>query len=92
MFQDIWGCSLILINWGSDIMGKDELSRAIDRIRDKSIFSFRRVDNISEARVTPLILGVLYYYGWDVFDPYEVVPQYQIPKRHPIPKKYVDIA
>lgn len=73
-------------------MEQDHLKIAIDRIRENSIFSFRRVDNISEARITPLILGVLYYYGWDVFDPNEVIPQYKIPKKYPIPRKYVDIA
>ena len=56
---------------------EDELSKAIERIRDKNILTFRRVESLPEARITSIILGILSHYGWDVFNPYEVAHQYK---------------
>jgi len=55
---------------------ENELDRAIDRIRDKPSFAFQNVYNMSEASITLIILGILHYYGWDVFNPNEVEPQF----------------
>lgn len=45
---------------------------------------------INEASITSLVNGILYSYGWNVFDPYEVAPQYNIlTEAHP---KRVDLA
>lgn len=57
-------------------MMENELDRAIDRIRDKPSFAFQNVYNMSEASITLIILGILHYYGWDVFNPNEVEPQF----------------
>jgi hypothetical protein len=48
------------------------LSDTLQIIRDK------RIEFIDEASITSLINGVLYSYGWNVFDPYEVEPQYYV--------------
>lgn len=58
-------------------MTEYKLGQAIERIRDKNMLTFRRVEYLSEARITSIILGILSHYGWDVFDPYEVAHQYK---------------
>lgn len=55
---------------------ENELDRAINRIRDKPTFAFQNVQNMSEASITLIILGILHHYGWDVFNPNEVEPQF----------------
>ncbi|BDZ68756.1 hypothetical protein GCM10025860_22040 [Methanobacterium ferruginis] len=55
---------------------ENELDRAIDMIRDKPSFAFQNVYSMSEASITLIILGILHYYGWDVFNPNEVEPQF----------------
>jgi len=45
-------------------MVDDELSRAIDRIRDKPTFKFQDVKNMSEASITQIVIGILYHHGW----------------------------
>jgi len=57
-------------------MVDDELSRAIDRIRDKPTFKFQDVKNMSEASITQIVIGILYHHGWGVFNPNEVEPQF----------------
>lgn len=51
---------------------KTTLSDTIQIIRKK------KIDYIDEASITSLINGVLYAYGWNVFDPYEVEPQHSV--------------
>ena len=40
------------------------------------IIKENRIEFIDEASITSLINGILYAYGWDVFNPYEVEPQH----------------
>lgn len=53
------------------------LSETIRIIREQNI------DSILEAGITSLIYGILYSQGWNVFDPYEVVPQHEVSKIKP---------
>lgn len=49
-----------------------------------------RNEFINEASITSLVYGILYSLGWNVFDPYEVAPQYNIlTEAHP---QRVDLA
>ena len=57
-------------------MAENELSRAINLIRIKPTFAFQNVQNMSEASITQIIFGILHHYGWDVFNPNEVEPQF----------------
>lgn len=57
-------------------MPKNELDRAINRIRDNLTFSFQNIYKMSEASITLIILCILQHYGWDVFNLNEVEPQY----------------
>jgi len=55
---------------------KDELSRAVNRIRDEPTITYKNIKNMSESSITQIIMGVVYHYGWDVFNPNEVEPQF----------------
>ena len=57
--------------WGLVDMNKI-LSDTIQVIREKDI------DSVLEAGITSLIHGILYSQGWNVFDPYEVIPQHEV--------------
>lgn len=54
---------------------KKILSDTIQIIREKDI------DSILEASITSLIYGILYSQGWNVFDPYEVIPQHEVSQK-----------
>lgn len=60
------------------------LSNTIEIIRTQ------RNEYLNEASITSLINGILYSYGWNVFNPREVAPEYNIySEKHP---KRVDLA
>jgi len=54
------------------------------------IIRIERNEYLNEASITSIVNGILYSYGWNVFDPREVSPQYNIySEEHP---KRVDLA
>ena len=66
------------------IFMKKILSETIRLIRDE------KTEYFNEASITSLVCGILYSYGWNVFDPNEVAPQYNIrSEKHP---QRVDLA
>lgn len=58
----------------------------IQLIRNKNI------EYINESSITSLINGILYSFGWNVFDPYEVAPQYSVQQSDSLYNQYVDLA
>lgn len=72
----LWSSQIKYINCinsvNDQMTRKTTLSDTIQIIREK------KIDYIDEASITSLINGVLYAYGWNVFDPYEVEPQHSV--------------
>lgn len=60
---------------------KEEYHIILEIIRNKNL------NRIRESGITSIIQGILYFNGWNVFDPFEVKPQPSVP-----PKDRPDLA